>query len=612
MKSILGISAFYHDSAATILIDGKIIAAAQEERFTRKKHDSSYPYHAIEFVLKYANLKLNNIDQVIFFEKPFLKFERLLETYVAVAPKGFKSFCKAMPIWLSEKLFQKKMLFEELKKHDTNFKDDNKIFFSDHHLSHAASAFFPSPFEEAIVLTADGVGEWATTTVAIGNGNNLEIKKEIHFPHSLGLLYSAFTYYTGFKVNSGEYKLMGLAPYGLPIYQDKIINNLIDIKEDGTFRLDQKYFNYATGLTMTSKKFHNLFGANPRNAKKEPLTQFHMDIAASIQKVTEDIMIKLVKSLKEEFNIPNLCLAGGVALNCVANGKILKEKIFDKIWVQPAAGDAGGSLGAALALWFIEQGNSRKINLNDAMQGSYLGPEYSQIQIEEQLDSIGAKYEILKEANLIDKAATCLSLGEAIGWFQGRMEFGPRALGNRSILGDPRSTKTQKNLNLKVKYRESFRPFAPSILRENLSEWFDINDDSPYMLMVAKIRKDKIIKMNEEQEKLFGIKKLNIKRSEIPAVTHVDYSARIQTVHKQTNEKYYKLIQKFKEKTNCPVIVNTSFNVRGEPIVNTPLEAFNCFMGNELDKLIIGNCYLEKKLQDTSLKKDYSNEFELD
>jgi carbamoyltransferase len=612
VKTILGISAFYHDSAATILVDGKIIAAAQEERFTRKKHDPNYPFHAIEFVLNYTNLKLNDVDQVIFFEKPFLKFERLLETYVAFAPKGFKSFCLAMPLWLRDKLFQKKMLFNELKRHDKNFKDDKKIYFSEHHLSHAASAFFPSPFEEAIVLTADGVGEWATTTVAIGKANKLEIKKEIHFPHSLGLLYSAFTYYAGFKVNSGEYKLMGLAPYGTPIYEDKIKNNLIDIKEDGSFHLDQTYFNYATGLTMTNKKFNNLFGQKPRDPDKEKLNQFHMDIAASIQKVTQDIMIKIVKSLKEEFNISNLCLAGGVALNCVANGKILKEKIFNNIWIQPAAGDAGGSLGAALALWHIEQGNPRKVNLNDDMNGSYLGPEYTQKQIEEQLDKIGAKYKSLGDEDLIEKTAQSLSEGEAIGWFQGRMEFGPRALGGRSILGDPRSSKMQKNLNLKVKYRESFRPFAPSILKEDLVEWFDINIDSPYMLMVSNINKDKTIEMNEEQKKLFGIDKLNIKRSEIPAVTHVDYSARIQTVHKETNKKYFELIKKFKEKTNCPVIVNTSFNVRGEPIVNTPVDAFNCFMGTGLDKLVIGNCYLDKSNQDPSLENDYKKEFELD
>jgi len=612
VKTILGISAFYHDSAATILVDGKIIAAAQEERFTRKKHDASYPFNAIKFVLDFAKIKLSDVDQIIFFEKPFLKFERLLETYVAFAPRGFKSFCMAMPVWLKDKLFQKKMLFNELKRHDNNFNDNKKIYFSDHHLSHAASAFFPSPFEEAIVLTADGVGEWATTTVAIGKGNSLKIKKEIHFPHSLGLLYSAFTHYTGFKVNSGEYKLMGLAPYGVPIYEDKIKNNLIDIKEDGSFHLDQSYFNYATGLTMTNKKFDNLFGQKVRDSKQEKLTQFHMDIAASIQKVTEDIMIKLIKSLKEEFNIPNLCLAGGVALNCVINGKILKEKIFDNIWVQPAAGDAGGSLGAALALWYIDQNNPRTVDYKDTMRGSYLGPEYSQKEIEEQLDKTGAKYEIFKNEELLDKTATDLSNEEAIGWFQGRMEFGPRALGGRSILGDPRSEKMQKNLNLKVKYRESFRPFAPSILKEDLSEWFDINVDSPYMLMVANINKDKTIKMTEDQKNLFGIEKLNVKRSEIPAVTHVDYSARIQTVHKDTNEKYYKLIQRFKEKTNCPILVNTSFNVRGEPIVNTPLDAFNCFMGTDLDKLVIGNCYLDKNKQNQLLKKDYTKEFELD
>ena len=612
MKIILGISAYYHDSAAALIIDGKIISAAQEERFTRTKHDASYPFNAVEFVLNFSKIKLKDVDQIVFFEKPFLKFERLLETYVAFAPRGFRSFCMAMPIWLKDKLFQKKNFFYELKRHDKNFDDDKKIYFSEHHLSHAASAFFPSPFKEAVVLTADGVGEWATTTVAIGNGSNLEIKKEIYFPHSLGLLYSAFTYYTGFKVNSGEYKLMGLAPYGTPTYQDKIINNLIDIKEDGTFWLDQSYFNYATGLTMTNKKFHDLFGQNPRDPKKEELTQFHMDIAASIQKVTEDIMIKLAKSLKDEFKISNLCLAGGVALNCVANGKILQEKIFDNVWVQPAAGDAGGSLGAALALWHIEQNNPRKVNLNDDMQGSYLGPEYSQEQIEEQLNNLGAIFSSINENQLIEKTAEDLSKGKAIGWFQGRMEFGPRALGNRSILADPRSSEMQKKLNLQVKYRESFRPFAPSILIENLTDWFDINVVSPYMLMVANIKKDRTIKMNEEQKKLFGIDKLNIKRSELPAVTHVDYTSRIQTVNKETNMRYYRLIKKFKEKTGCPVVVNTSFNVRGEPIVNTPTEAFNCFMGTELDRLVIGNSYLEKSKQNSLLKKDYSKEFELD
>ena len=611
MKSILGISAFYHDSAACIIKNGKIIAAAQEERFTRKKHDPSYPHNAIEFVLEFANLKLNDVDQIVFFEKPFLKFERLLETYVAFAPKGFISFAKAMPLWIKEKLFQKNYLFNKLKEHDKNFKSDENIFFSDHHLSHAASAFFPSPFSEAIVLTADGVGEWATTTVAVGKDNNLEIKKEIHFPHSLGLLYSAFTYYTGFKVNSGEYKLMGLAPYGNPIYEDKI-EQLIDIKEDGTFRLDQSYFNYSTGLTMVNEKFNNLFGQKARNPQNEKITQFHMDIAASIQIVTEKIMIKLAKAVRKEFNIKNLCLAGGVALNCVANGKILKEKIFDNIWIQPAAGDAGGSLGAALALWHIENGNKRVINSNDAMNGSYLGSEFSQADIERELKDAGANYVTLKYEDLINKTSDLLSNEKAIGWFQGRMEFGPRALGCRSILGDPRSEKMQKNLNLKVKYRESFRPFAPSVLKDDLSKWFDLDVDSPYMLLVANINESKKIEMTNDQKKLFGIEKLNIKRSEIPAVTHVDYSSRIQTVNKKTNPRYYDLISKFKEKTGCPVIVNTSFNVRGEPIVNSPKDAYNCFMGTELDYLIIGNCILDKNKQDTNLKKDYKEKFELD
>ncbi len=612
MKTILGISSYYHDSAATIIIDGKIIAAAQEERFTRIKHDSTYPFNAVNFVLDYAKIKLSEVDSIIFYEKPFLKFERLLETYVAFAPRGFKQFLKAMPTWIKEKLFQKKILFDQLKEHDEKFNDENKIFFSDHHLSHAASAFFPSPFQEAIVLTADGVGEWATTTVAVGKGNNLEVKKEIHFPHSLGLLYSAFTYYAGFKVNSGEYKLMGLAPYGNPIYAEKIIKNLIDVKEDGSFWLDQNYFDYATSLTMTNDKFDNLFGQKARDSKKEKLTQFHMDIAASIQKVTEDIMIKIVKSLKEEFNIPNLCLAGGVALNCVVNGKILNSKIFDNIWIQPAAGDAGGSLGAALALWHIDQNNPREVNLEDGMQGSYLGPEYKQSEIEKELDEIGALYQVKNEEDLIDCTAEDLSKGDAIGWFQGRMEFGPRALGGRSILGDPRSEIMQKNLNLKVKYRESFRPFAPSILREDVSDWFEMSNDSQYMLIVANINSKKIIKMTEEQKKLFGIDKLNIKRSEIPAVTHIDYSARVQTVSKKTNPKYHQLLKKFKEKTNCPVIVNTSFNVRGEPIVNSPLDAFKCFMGTELDKLVIGNCYLSKDNQNKDLKSEYKEKFELD
>ena len=611
MNSILGISAFYHDSAACILIDGKIVAAAQEERFTRKKHDPSYPHNAINFVLKFANLKLSDVDHIVFFEKPFLKFERLLETYVAFAPKGFISFAKAMPIWIKEKLFQKNLLFKRLKEHDENYKSDKNIFFSDHHLSHAASAFFPSPFDEAVILTADGVGEWATTTVALGKGNSLEIKKEIHFPHSLGLLYSAFTYYTGFKVNSGEYKLMGLAPYGNPIYEDKV-KKLIDVKDDGTFRLDQKYFNYSTGLRMTNEKFNKLFGQKPRNSKNEKITQFHMDIAASIQKVTEEIMIKLTKSIRKEYGSKNLCLAGGVALNCVANGKILKEKIFDNIWIQPAAGDAGGSLGAALALWYLEYNNERIVNPQDDMKGSYLGTEFDQSQIEEELKSVGAYFETLSYENLIKKTSDYLSNEKAIGWFQGRMEFGPRALGARSILADPRSDKMQKNLNLKVKYRESFRPFAPSILKEDLQDWFNIDVDSPYMLLVAEVNSNKKIDMTEDQKKLFGINKLNIKKSLIPAVTHVDYSARVQTVDKYTNKFYYDLILKFKEKTGCPVLVNTSFNVRGEPIVNSPTDAFNCFMGTELDYLVIGNCILDKTKQDLKLKKDYTKEFELD
>ena len=611
MISILGISAFYHDSAAAIIVDGKILAAAQEERFTRKKHDSSYPYNAVKFVLEFAKLNLSDVDHIVFYEKPFLKFERLLETYVAFAPRGFKQFTKSMPTWLREKLFQKNMLMKLLKEHDQNFKDEKKIYFSEHHLSHAASAFFPSPFKDAVVLTADGVGEWATTTVAIGKDQDLSIKKEIHFPHSLGLLYSAFTYYTGFKVNSGEYKLMGLAPYGEPKYVSLIKDNLIDVKEDGSFKLSQEYFDYATGLKMTSDKFHNLFGKEPRNSKEDKLTEFHMDVAASIQKVTEEVMIKMAISLKKEFNHKNLCLAGGVALNCVANGKILEQKIFENIWIQPAAGDAGGSLGAALAIWHLELKNKRQIS-NNQMQGSYLGPSYTQEEIEKELKKNNADFNVLNENEIIEKTAESLKNGEAVGWFQGRMEFGPRALGGRSILGDPRSSTMQKNLNLKVKYRESFRPFAPSVLREDVDKWFKINEDSPYMLLVAEVLDDKKIKMTDEEKNLFGIDKLNIKRSDIPAVTHVDYSARIQTVHNETNPKYYSLIKKFKEKTNCSVLINTSFNVRGEPIVNTPNDAFNCFMGTEIDKLVIGNCFLDKKKQKKNLRKDYKNQFELD
>jgi len=612
MSSILGISAFYHDSAAALIIDGKIIAAAQEERFTRKKHDPSYPFHAIEFVLSFSKLKLHQIDYIVFYEKPFLKFERLLETYVAFAPKGFKSFCMSIPIWIKEKLFQKKLIFNELKRHDENFNDINKIYFSEHHLSHAASAFYPSPFKEAIILTADGVGEWGTTTVAIGKENELKILKEIHFPHSLGLLYSAFTYYTGFKVNSGEYKLMGLAPYGEPKYKKLITDNLIDIKEDGSFKLDQSYFEYSTGLKMISERFSKLFGNKPRNPKKEKLTQFHMDIAFSIQSVTEDIMLRITNSLASEYNIKNLCLAGGVALNCVANGKILQNGKFKNIWIQPAAGDAGGSLGAALGLWHIELKKNRTINSKDSMSGSYLGPDYSQSEVEKKLKEIGANFEVLGDEQLIEKTALELSNGKTVGWFQGRMEFGPRALGCRSILADARSITMQKNLNLKVKYRESFRPFAPSVIREDVSEWFEINCDSPYMLLVSDVVNKKRRMMTEEEKVLFGIDKLNVRRSDIPAVTHVDYSARIQTVHKETNPKYYKLISEFKKITGCPVLVNTSFNVRGEPIVNTPENAFNCFEGTEIDTLVIENCILYKANQDKSLKKDYKIKYELD
>ncbi len=612
MTSILGISAFYHDSAACLIVNGKIIAAAQEERFTRKKHDASYPKNAVEFVLNYAGLKLSNVDHIVFFEKPFLKFERLLETYVAFAPKGFTQFAKAMPIWLKDKLFQKKQLINYLKNHDYNFNDEKKLFFSEHHLSHAASAFYPSPFDQAIVLTADGVGEWATTTVAIGKGKDLEIKKEIHFPHSLGLLYSAFTYYIGFKVNSGEYKLMGLAPYGEPKYYKIIKDNLIDIKNDGTFRIDQSYFDYSTGIKMTNSKFNSLFKEKNRDSKSEQLTQFHMDIAASIQKVTEEIMIKLTRSLRQEFKINNLCMAGGVALNCVANGKILKEKIFENIWIQPAAGDAGGSLGASLAFWHLHLKKNREINEKDFMQGAYLGPEFKQKKIEDELTKLGANFQTLSEEEIIEIIPKYLNDGLAVGWFQGRMEFGPRALGARSILADPRSDKVQKNLNLKVKFRESFRPFAPSILKEYVKDWFDIKEPSPYMLMVAQVNKDKIFKMTDDEKKLFGIEKLNIKRSKIPAVTHVDYSARVQTINEETNPKYYKLISKFKEITGCPILVNTSFNVRGEPLVCTPTDAFNCFMGTDLDILVIENCILLKEDQDQSLKKNYKNLFQPD
>lgn len=608
MTAILGISAFYHDSAAALVVDGEIIAAAQEERFSRKKHEPGFPSNAINYVLSEAGLHLDQLDHIAFYDKPFLKFERLLETYVAYAPKGFKQFRTAMPVWLREKLFLKNQLIKELKRLDANF-DPEKLSFGEHHFSHAASAFYPSPFEEAVVLTIDGVGEWATTTVAIGKGRNLDIIKEIHFPHSLGLLYSAFTYYTGFRVNSGEYKVMGLAPYGVPKYKELIIEKLIDLKEDGSFRLDQSYFDYATGLTMINKKFSNLFGEPVRNPDRDPLTQFHMDIAASIQAVIEEVVLKMTRTLAVEYGIPNLCLAGGVALNCVANGKILKEQNFKKLWVQPAAGDAGGALGVALLVWHKELDRPRKVNPTDSMKGSYLGPIYSQQAIEYELTRCGAKFESVTEEAMLESTAQALTDGKAVGWFQGRMEFGPRALGGRSILGDPRSETMQKTLNLKVKYRESFRPFAPSVLREDVSKWFELDDDSPYMLLVDDVLREKRLLISNEEEALFGIKKLNIRRSEIPAVTHVDYSARIQTVHKETNPKYHALISKFKEKTGCAVLVNTSFNVRGEPIVCTPEDAFRCFMGTEIEYLVIGHCLLRKEQQDILLTENYKDKF---
>ena len=612
MTNILGISAFYHDSAAAVIVDGKITAAAQEERFSRKKHDARFPINAIKYVLEENNIKLSEIDFIVFFEKPFLKFERLLETYLAFAPKGFKSFSMSMPIWLREKLFQKKLIFDELNQIDENFNDIKKIKFSEHHYSHAASAFFPSPFKEAIVLTLDGVGEWATTTVSIGKENNLEIIKEIHFPHSLGLLYSAFTYYTGFKVNSGEYKLMGLAPYGEPIYKELILKELIDVKDDGSFRLNMKYFNYATGLTMTNNKFAKLFGQQVRQAESELLTQFHMDIAASIQAVTEEVVLKLTRDLSKEYNIKNLCMAGGVALNCVANGKILKDKVFENIWIQPAAGDAGGSLGAALAYWYKELKKPRNIDKNDSMSGSYLGPKYNNETIENKLKDLKGVFKKFSDLDLIKEVAAQLNNQKTIGWFQGRMEFGPRALGGRSILADPRSEKMQKILNLKVKFRESFRPFAPSVLREEVKNWFDLDCDSPYMLLVSEVKKSLQIPMNDNQKNLFGIDKLNIKRSNIPAVTHVDYTARVQTVHEETNKRYYDLIKEFNNLTSCPVLVNTSFNIRGEPIVNTIEDAFKCFMGTDLDLLVCENFILYKEQQDQKLAIDYKNSFELD
>lgn len=608
---ILGISAFYHDSAAAIVRDGVIVAAAQEERFTRIKHDSAFPEHAVRYCLEAAGAALDEVDYIAFFEKPFIKFERLLETYLAITPRGFKSFRMALPIWVNEKLFQKKLLRDLLKGIGGVPVPDEKLLFGEHHQSHAASAFYPSPFEEAVILTADGVGEWATTSLSVGRGRELEILKEIHFPHSIGLLYSAFTYYTGFKVNSGEYKVMGLAPYGEPRFAQSIFENVIDVKPDGSFSLDMKYFDYCGGLTMTTKAFDELFGGPPR-AAEAPLEQRHMDLAASVQCVVEEVMLRLARSARHETGIANLCLAGGVALNCVANGKILRDGAFDRIWVQPAAGDAGGSLGAALTTYYWHGGKDRLVEPEDAMAGSYLGPVYPQKEIERRLTAAGARFEVLADDSLVNAVAEALADERAVGWFQGRMEFGPRALGGRSILADPRSPAMQKTLNLKVKYRESFRPFAPAVLAEDVADWFEYDRESPYMLMVADVREDHRIAMTEDQKALFGIEKLNVPRSDIPAVTHVDYSARLQTVHSETNPRFHALLSAFKERTGCPVLVNTSFNVRGEPIVCTPEDAFRCLMGTELDVLAIGDCILRKEDQDPALKRDYKDAFELD
>jgi carbamoyltransferase len=605
---VLGVSAFYHDSAAALIEDGRIVAAAQEERFSRKKHDARFPAHAIRYCLAEGRTGLGGVDHVVFYDKPFLKFERLVETYATFAPRGFRSFRMAIPLWLREKLFLKDLLKKELGKLDGGWNEE--LLFSEHHLSHAASAFFPSPFDDAVVLTMDGVGEWATTSAALGKGNSLEVHKEIHFPHSLGLLYSAFTYYTGFKVNSGEYKVMGLAPYGEPKYVDQIFEHVVDVKADGSFRLDLSYFNYCTGLTMTNGKFDELFGGAPRKPD-ELLTQRHMDLAASIQGVIDEVVLRLTRSLREETGTRNLCLAGGVALNCVANGKVLRDGRFEKIYIQPAAGDAGGALGAALVGYHMQRGQTRRVN-GDAMQGAYLGPAFGQAEIEARLQNCGARFERLEDAALIATCAEDLAQAKALGWFQGRMEFGPRALGNRSILGDPRSPTMQKTLNLKVKYRESFRPFAPSVLRERVSDWFELDGDSPYMLLVADVVKSRRREMTAEEKQLFGIEKLNVPRSDIPAVTHVDYSARIQTVHADTNPRYHALLSAFERKTGCPVLVNTSFNVRGEPIVGTPEDAFRCFMGTELDALAVGNCYLRKEDQDPALKQNYESAFDLD
>jgi carbamoyltransferase len=608
MTFILGISCFYHDSAACLLNEGEIVACAQEERFTRIKNDSSFPQNAIKYVLSEKKLSILDIDYIVFYEKPFLKFERLLETYLAFAPKGFESFAKSMPLWIKDKLFQKNIIYEELKKLHIKVQYE-KIKFSEHHISHAASAFYPSPFKEALIITSDGVGEWTTFSVAIGKNEKIEIVKEINFPHSLGLLYSAFTYYLGFKVNSGEYKVMGLAPYGQPKYTDLIFDNLVDMKSDGSFKLNMKYFDYPTGLTMTNQKFAKLFNREKRESEDE-LENFHMDIAASIQLVVERIMLKILNNLKQEFNIKNLCMAGGVALNCVVNGKIEKDKIFEKIWIQPAAGDAGCSLGAALAYWYLELNNKRTVLNHDKMKGSFLGPNFDKEFIKKELDILGANYTYLEDEKLYSFVSNALSKKQAVGWFQGRAEFGPRALGARSIIADPRDFEMQKNLNLKIKFRESFRPFAPAILRQDLNDYFDLNIDSPYMLLVSFI-KDKY-KLKREINKKFGLDKLYEKKSTLPAITHVDYSARIQTVHENTNKKFYKLLEAFKKKTGCPILVNTSFNVRGEPIVNSPKDAFRCFMGTGLDLLVIENFVLEKAYQNQEFIRDYKDKYELD
>ncbi|WP_321471633.1 carbamoyltransferase [uncultured Paludibaculum sp.] len=606
---VLGISAFYHDSAAALVEDGRIIAAAQEERFTRRKHDPGFPTHAVEYCLAEGRTTVSEIDKVVFYDKPFLKFERLLETYLTFAPRGFVSFAMALPLWVREKLFQRQLLTDELKALGGGVDVSSRLLFTEHHLSHAASAFFASPFDEALVLTMDGVGEWATTSVAMGRGNQLDVLREIHFPHSLGMLYSAFTYYTGFRVNSGEYKLMGLAPYGVPKYAQLILDHLIDVKDDGSFRLNLEYFNYCVGLRMTNGRFDKLFGG-PARKPEEKLTQIHMDLAASIQVVLEDVVLRMTRALARETGAGNLCLAGGVALNCVANGKILRDGQFGSIWIQPAAGDAGGALGAALAAYHVNQNQPRLSPMGrDAMRGSYLGPEFSQAEIERRLQAVGATFSVVDDDEVIDLCADALAQEQALGWFQGRMEFGPRALGGRSILGDPRSPRMQSTLNLKVKYRESFRPFAPSVLREDVSSYFELDVESPYMLLVADVAKDRRVPMTDEEQKLFGIEKLNVPRSDIPAVTHVDYSARIQTVDRATNPRYHALISRFKQKTGCPVVVNTSFNVRGEPIVCTPEDAFRCFMGTEIEALAIGNCFLRKDDQRQGLKLNYEHAF---